>query len=90
MTPEQITAMAREVGLLPDNSHPAPETRAMRQRSEAVQRFADMVADKAAARARDECKAACDTTYYQFIGPEFDEVRYGISVCKTAIDARSK
>lgn len=50
LTPEQnrdeIIAMAREAGLLPDNSHPAPETRAMRQRTNAVQRFAALVAAK--------------------------------------------
>lgn len=44
----------------------------------------------ATAKEREACKAACDTTYYQFIGPEFSEVRYGISACKTALDARSK
>lgn len=42
------------------------------------------------AHEREACKTACDTTYYQFIGPEFGEVRYGISACKTALDARSK
>lgn len=55
MTQEEITAMAREARLLPDNSHPAPETRAMRQRSEAVQHFAALVAEKAAARATEAC-----------------------------------
>lgn len=44
----------------------------------------------AAAKEREACKAACDTTYYQFIGPEFGEVRYGISACKAAIDAIPK
>lgn len=59
-TPEEITAMAREAGLLPDNSHPAPETRAMRQRSEAVQRFATLVAEKAAAKEREVCAQVCE------------------------------
>lgn len=52
---DEIIAMAREAGLLPDNAHPAPETRAMRQRSEAVQIFATLVAEKAAAKERDAC-----------------------------------
>lgn len=46
MTRDEIIAMAKEAGLLPDNSHPAPETRAMRQRTNAVQRFAALVAAK--------------------------------------------
>ena len=46
MTREEIIAMAREVGLLPDNSHPTPETRAMRKRCEVVKRFAALVAAK--------------------------------------------
>ena len=44
----------------------------------------------AATKERRACKAACDTTYYQFIGPEFGAVRYGIAACSSAIDARSK
>ena len=48
--------MAKEAGLLPDNSHPAPETRAMRQRSNAVQRFAALVA----AAEREACAQVCD------------------------------
>lgn len=44
----------------------------------------------AAAKEREACKTACDTTYYQFIGPEFGAVRYGIAACSSAIDARNK
>lgn len=58
-TPEEITAMAREARLLPDNSHPTPETRAMRQRSEAVQHFAALVAEKAAAQERERFALEC-------------------------------
>lgn len=36
----EIFAVAREAGLLPDNSHPAPETRAARKHSDAVRAFA--------------------------------------------------
>lgn len=57
MTKAEIIAMATEAGLLPDNSHPAPETRAMRQRSEAVQRFATLVAARVAAKEREACCA---------------------------------
>lgn len=39
-TDAEIFVVAREVGLLPDNSHPAPETRAARKHSNAVQAFA--------------------------------------------------
>ena len=56
MTTDEIIAMAKEAGLLPDNSHPAPETRAMRQRSNAVQRFAALVA----AKEREACALLCD------------------------------
>ena len=56
MNQAEIIAMAKEAGLLPDNSHPAPETRAMRQRSNAVQRFAALVA----AKEREACALVCD------------------------------
>lgn len=46
MNQAEIMAMAREAGLLPDNSHPTPETRAMRKRCEVVKRFAALVAAK--------------------------------------------
>ena len=52
MTPE-IERLAREAGLLPDNSHPAPETRHMRNKRDAVQRFAALIAE--------ECAKECDT-----------------------------
>ena len=39
-TDAEIFAVAREAGLLPDNSHPAPETRAARKHSDAVRAFA--------------------------------------------------
>ena len=58
MTTDEIIAMAKEAGLLPDNSHPAPETRAMRQRTNAVQRFAALVA----AAEREACAALIEST----------------------------
>ena len=45
-TDAEIFVVAREVGLLPDNSHPAPETRAARKHSNAVQAFARAVLAK--------------------------------------------
>lgn len=56
MSRDEIIAMAKEAGLLPDNSHPAPETRAMRQRTNAVQRFAALVA----AQEREACAQVCE------------------------------
>lgn len=55
MTQDETIAMAREVGLLPDNSHPTPETRAMRKRCEVVKRFAALVA----AKEREACAQVC-------------------------------
>ena len=48
--------MAREAGLLPDNAHPTPETRAMRKRGEVVKHFAALVA----AKEREACALLCD------------------------------
>lgn len=45
-TDAEIFVVAREAGLLPDNSHPAPETRAARKHSNAVQAFARAVLAK--------------------------------------------
>lgn len=73
MTQDEIIAMAKEAGLLPDNSHPAPETRAMRQRTNAVQRFAALVAEKAAAEEREaymvQIRSAIQAGRYHFADP---------------------
>lgn len=53
---DQIIAWAREAGLLPDSSHPAPETRYLRARQDAAQRFASLVA----AHEREQCARVCD------------------------------
>ena len=58
MSRDEIIAMAKEAGLLPDNSHPTPETRAMRKRCEVVMRFAALVAEAE----REACAQVCD--YY--------------------------
>lgn len=59
MNTEEIMAMAREAGLLPDNSHPTPETRAMRKRCEVVKRFAALVA----AKERNDCALICENMF---------------------------
>lgn len=43
MTQDEIIRMARDVGLLPENSHPAPETRHTKAKYRAVERFAALV-----------------------------------------------
>jgi len=45
-TDAEIADVARKAGLLPDNSHPAPETRATRRQADAVQAFARAVLTK--------------------------------------------
>ena len=47
-------------------------------------KFAELVAGAE----RDACAVVCDGVYYQHIGPEFGEVRYGIAACAAAIRAR--
>ena len=61
MNQNEIMAMAREAGLLPDNSHPTPETRAMRKRCEVVKRFAALVA----AKEREACALVCDAKAHE-------------------------
>ena len=56
MTPEEIIAMAKDAGLLPDTSHPTPETRHMRKKAESVHRFAALVA----AKEREACAEIAD------------------------------
>jgi hypothetical protein len=46
---------------------------------DALQRFAALVLEAAAVQ--------CDGVYYQHIGPQFGEVRYGIAECAKAIRA---
>ena len=51
-TDVEIADVARKAGLLPDNSHPAPETRATRRQTDAVQAFARAI--EAEVRKQDE------------------------------------
>lgn len=59
MTRTEVIAIARDVGLLPDNSHPTPETRAMRKRCEVVMRFAALVAEAE----REACAQVCESEW---------------------------
>ena len=44
MNRDDVIRMAREAGLLPDNSHPAPQTRSMADKQARLERFAALVA----------------------------------------------
>ena len=55
MTQDEIIRMARDVGLLPENSHPAPETRHTKAKYRAVERFAALVEARVAAAEREAC-----------------------------------
>ena len=82
MTRTEVIAIARDVGLLPDNSHPTPETRAMRKRCEVVMRFAALVAEAE----REACAQVCDAKAH--------EVRLwcnesNVIACATAIRERN-
>ena len=46
------------------------------------------VAQKAVEAEREACALACDSIYYQHIGPTNGEVRYGIAKCAASIRAR--
>lgn len=69
-----VIEMAREAGLF-THKEVQPE----------IERFAELVrADE-----REACAKVCDEQYYQHLGPEYGEVRYGIAACAAAIRARS-
>lgn len=53
-----VIELAREAGLLPDNSHPAPETHYIARKKKAVQHFAALVA----ARERERCEKAVENS----------------------------
>lgn len=55
MNKEEIIKLAREVGLLPDNLHPAPQTHHMAQKQKNLERFAALVA----ATEREACAKVC-------------------------------
>lgn len=76
LSDDAITAMALEANPENDINSMLPF----------LQRFAALVA----AKELEACAQVCDTTYYQFIGPEFGEVRHGIAACAAAIRAKEK
>ncbi len=57
---KDVIELAREAGLIPANSHPAPETHYMVRQKKAVQHFAALVA----ARERERCAQLCDSLHY--------------------------
>ena len=90
LTPDEIIAMARESGMeVHERKGQIRIGSAVLtgcDSTDAVMRFATLVA----AKEREACAQVCDTTYYQFIGPEFGEVRHGIAACAAAIRAKEK
>ena len=44
MDRETILRLAREAGLMPDNSHPTAQTRHMAQKERSIERFASLIA----------------------------------------------
>lgn len=72
---EGIISMARDVGLLPENSHPAPETRHTKAKYRAVERFAALVEARV---------ASADAERYQWLkdGMRGQAPLVRIQVCK--------
>ncbi len=96
MSRKEIIAMAKEAGMVTGPNLLFSEGQRYRSlgaprniKERHLLRFAALVEAKAAAKEREACAQICDTTYYQFIGPEFGEVRHGIAACAAAIRARS-
>lgn len=81
---EQIIEWAREADCVHVN---LTGDRAMA--IERLQSFASFIEQAARADEREKCAQVCDGVYYQFIGPAYGEVRYGIAKCAAAIRARS-
>lgn len=48
-----------------------------------LERFAQIIRNQAL----EDAAAECDGVYYQHLGPEYGEVRYGIAACSSAIRA---
>jgi hypothetical protein len=78
MNKEEIIKLAREVGLLPDNLHPAPQTHHMAQKQKNLERFAALVA----AHEREACAKICDERERANL--------YNIKECAEAIRARGE
>jgi len=73
MTQDQIIGMAREAGMSIHTDD--------RPYMEMLQRFSQLVR----AAALEEAAQVCDGVYYQHIGPQYGEVRYGIAACAASI-----
>lgn len=87
ITRDDILRMAREAGARVEcwMTNP-PKPALINLTPEQLEHFAASVA----AAEREACAVACDSTYYQFVGPAFGEVRHGIAACAAAIRARSQ
>lgn len=51
-----------------------------------LERFAQIIRNQAL----EDAALECDGVYYQHLGPEYGEVRYGIAACSTAIRSMKK
>jgi hypothetical protein len=83
MNKEEIIKLAREVGLLPDNLHPAPQTHHMAQKQKNLERFAALVA----AHEREACAKVCEERQEVF---QKYYTKGLAAMCAEAIRARSK
>jgi adenylyl- and sulfurtransferase ThiI len=84
MNKEEIIKLAREVGLLPDNLHPAPQTHHMAQKQKNLETFAALVA----AREREACAELCE----EHIGEDLYDMfgKHLAKQCAEAIRERSE
>lgn len=83
MTDDDIVKMAREVGLIPDNSHPMPQTRYMHAKEESLKRFARLVA----AAERERCAKVCEELRRPNYSGETGDWIDGTIACAHAIRA---
>ena len=86
MTQDEVIEMARQVWLSDYGSKVMLGGEDVEINLEDLEAFAKLVA----AKEREACAKVCDGVYYQNIGPEFGEVRYGIAACSAAIRARGE
>lgn len=83
MNRDDIIRMAREAGIFVANN-----VSMVVVVKDQIERFSNMVEAAAVKAEREACAVACDSVYYQNIGPGFGEVRQGIAECAAAIRAR--
>lgn len=59
---------------------------ASEQEMQRMERFAKIIRNQAL----EEAASECDGVYYQHLGPECGEVRYGVAACSAAIRSMKK